>query len=68
MNLSKNKPANLRQLRESGWKSKTVKQEIHDNFLRMMREGEELFPGIVGYDDTRSFHVGHRVQLLQGVA
>jgi magnesium chelatase subunit I len=52
MNPTLHKPKNLRDLRASGWKSKTVKQEIHDNFLRMLREGEELFPGIVGYDDT----------------
>ena len=46
------RPVTLRELRESGWTSKTVKREIHDNFLRMLREGEELFPGIVGYEDT----------------
>ena len=27
------KPYTLSQLRSSGWQSKTVKQEIHDNFL-----------------------------------
>ena len=27
------KPSTLRQLRDSGWQSKTVKREIHDNFL-----------------------------------
>ncbi|HEX5443257.1 MAG TPA: magnesium chelatase [Pirellulales bacterium] len=46
------KPTNLRELRESGWKSKSVKREIHDNFMRMLTGGEELFPGIVGYEDT----------------
>ena len=46
------KPNNLRDLRVSGWTSRTVKQEIQGNFLRMLREGDELFPGIVGYDDT----------------
>jgi len=46
------RPTNLHQLRESGWVSKTVKQEIHDNFLRMLASREELFPGIVGYEDT----------------
>ena len=46
------KPSTLRQLRESGWQSKTVKREIHDNFLRMLAKGDELFPGIVGYDST----------------
>jgi magnesium chelatase subunit I len=46
------KPANLAQLRASGWESKTVKREIYDNFLRMLATGEELFPGIIGYDET----------------
>src|SRR5262249_28008075 len=46
------RPTHLKALRDSGWKSKTVKQEIRDNFLRMLRAGEELFPGIVGYDST----------------
>src|SRR6516164_4191674 len=46
------RPANLKELKESGWVSKTVKQEIRDNFLRMLQEGEELFPGIIGYDYT----------------
>ncbi|MCG8651788.1 MAG: magnesium chelatase [Pirellulales bacterium] len=45
-------PLNLAELLESGWKSKTVKDEIRDNFTRMLAAGEELFPGIVGYDDT----------------
>jgi magnesium chelatase subunit I len=44
--------SNLRQLRESGWKSKTVKHEIRDNFLKMLARGDELFPGIVGYENT----------------
>jgi magnesium chelatase subunit I len=46
------KPATLSELRDSGWQSKSVKQEIHDNFLAKLQAGEELYPGIVGYDDT----------------
>jgi magnesium chelatase subunit I len=46
------RPQNLAELRSSGWQSKTVKQEIHDNFLAKLVNGEELYPGIVGYDDT----------------
>lgn len=51
---SETKPeaTNLRQLLESGWQSKTVKQEMRDNLLRMLASGETLFPGIVGYEDT----------------
>jgi len=46
------KPSTLAELRDSGWASKTVKQEIHDNFLAKLLAGEELYPGIVGYEDT----------------
>ena len=46
------KPHTLAQLRSSGWQSKTVKQEIHDNFLAKLQAGEDLYSGIVGYDDT----------------
>ena len=45
-------PTTLQGLNESGWQSKPVKQEIRDNFIRNLAEGEELFPGIVGYEDT----------------
>ena len=46
------RPRTLAQLRESGWKSRSVKQEIYDNFTAALSRGDELFPGIVGYDDT----------------
>ncbi|MGI9470997.1 MAG: magnesium chelatase [Rubripirellula sp.] len=45
-------PTTLRELNDSGWESKSVKQEIRDNFTRLLASGDELFPGIVGYDDT----------------
>ncbi|MFO0192446.1 MAG: hypothetical protein ACK54F_14465, partial [Planctomycetia bacterium] len=45
-------PKTLAELRASGWKSRPVKDEVRENFLRMLRDGSELFPGIVGYDDT----------------
>jgi magnesium chelatase subunit I len=46
------RPATLAQLRDSGWQSKTVKQEILGNFTRMLAADETLYPGIVGYEDT----------------
>jgi len=45
-------PTNLKELRDSGWQSRTVKEEMRQNFLRMLRDGDELFPGILGYEDT----------------
>ncbi len=49
---SSQRPATLQQLRDSGWKSRTVKDEIRANFLRQLQTGEELYPGIVGYENT----------------
>lgn len=46
------RPTNLAELRASGWKSRSVKDEVRENFIRMLRSGEELFPEIVGYNDT----------------
>ncbi|HEY2150432.1 MAG TPA: hypothetical protein VGH34_06480 [Vicinamibacterales bacterium] len=39
-------------LRKSGYRSRTVKQEIRDNLVAKLRTGETLFPGIIGYDET----------------
>jgi magnesium chelatase subunit I len=50
--LSKDRPSTLKDLRASGWVSKTVKDEIRDNFLTMLQRGDELFPGILGYEHT----------------
>ena len=46
------RPDTLKALRESGWQSKSVKYELRDNYLKALKSGEPLFPGIVGYDDT----------------
>ena len=46
------RPTTLAALRASGWTSRSVKEEVRENFLRMLAAGDELFPGIVGYDDT----------------
>lgn len=45
-------PSNLAELKAIGWQSKTVKQEIQSNFLKALADGTELFPGILGYENT----------------
>jgi magnesium chelatase subunit I len=42
----------LGDLRQSGYRSRPVKQEIRDNLVCKLRTGETLFPGIIGYDET----------------
>ncbi len=45
-------PRTLGALRASGWESVAVKAELRRNMVAAIRRGEELFPGIVGYEDT----------------
>ncbi len=51
-NKTHERPTTLRELRQSGWHSKSVKREMYDNFMRMLARQEDLFPGIIGYEDT----------------
>src|ERR1700722_10271508 len=50
--MTEHRPKTLKQLRESGWQSKSVKDELRDNFLTALKANETLFPGIVGYENT----------------
>lgn len=45
-------PATLGALKASGYRSRSVKDEIRANLIRRLGEGATLFPGIVGYEDT----------------
>ncbi|MBI5363375.1 MAG: magnesium chelatase [Planctomycetes bacterium] len=45
-------PATLGELKRSGWRSRSVKEELRSNLIAHLREGRELFPGIVGYGET----------------
>src|SRR5689334_12251535 len=44
--------ATVGQLKESGYKPCSVKDELRRNVIRKLKAGEELFPGIVGYRET----------------
>jgi magnesium chelatase subunit I len=46
------RPATLGQLRESGWESVPVKEELRRNAVARISAGEALFPGVMGYEDT----------------
>ncbi|HEU0003182.1 MAG TPA: sigma 54-interacting transcriptional regulator [Ktedonobacteraceae bacterium] len=45
-------PRTIGELRESGYKVLSVKEELRKNLIQKIRHGEELFPGIIGYEDT----------------
>ncbi len=45
-------PATIGALRESGWHSRTVKEELRANLVARLTAGAPIFPGIVGYEDS----------------
>jgi magnesium chelatase subunit I len=45
-------PTTIGELRASGWRSRSVKEELRANLLARLGEGEAVFPGVVGYDET----------------
>ena len=42
----------LGELKESGWESISVKEEIRQNVIEKIKSGETLFPDIMGYDKS----------------
>src|SRR6266699_2967739 len=46
------RPRTIGELRESGYRLISVKEELRKNLIQKIRRGEELFPGIIGYEET----------------
>ncbi|MCG8467990.1 MAG: sigma 54-interacting transcriptional regulator [Gemmatimonadetes bacterium] len=46
------RPTTLGALKESGYTTTSVKDELRRGLIARLESGEELFPGIVGYDAT----------------
>ena len=45
-------PRTLGELRERGYRSRSVKEELRSNLMTRLASEEPVFPGIVGYDET----------------
>ena len=45
-------PATIAELRESGWRSRTVKEEMRANLVARIAADRPVFDGIVGYEDS----------------
>jgi len=65
-----NLPKTLGELKKSGYKSKPIQQEMRDNLITAIQTKQNLFEGIIGYDDTvipdieRAILSGHNMNLL----
>src|SRR5205809_6014980 len=44
--------ATIGELRASGYRDRTVKEELRDNLLSHLEAGDELFPSIVGLSES----------------
>lgn len=55
------RPTSLGQLRESGWVSRTVKEELREHAIEKIAARQPLFPGVLGYEDTVLPQLEHAV-------
>ena len=46
------RPISLGQLRESGWKSRSIKAELREHAIEKIAAKEPVVPGVLGYEDT----------------
>jgi magnesium chelatase subunit I len=42
----------IRELKEAGYKSRSIKEEIRENLVQKLTAKEETFAGIIGYEET----------------
>jgi len=50
--MPETRPTTVGELKASGYRPRTVKEELRANLVERLRSGDSLFPGVVGYDDT----------------
>src|SRR3954468_23302891 len=42
----------IRELKEAGYKPKSIHEEVRQNLIKKLQNKEETFSGIIGYEDT----------------
>jgi len=47
-----NKARTIGELKASGYKMVSIREEMRRNLIALIREKKNIFPGIIGYDDT----------------
>lgn len=63
-------PRTLGELKKSGYKPKSIKEELRENLIAKLRNKETVFSGIWGYEETvipdleRAILAGHDINLL----
>ncbi len=68
--IDTNKIKTLSQLKKEGYQSKSIKEELRDNLIIKLRQKQNVFEGIWGYEETvipdleRAILAGHDINLL----
>ena len=61
------RPRTVGELRESGYRPMPVREEMRKNLIARIRSGEELFPGVYGYDETVIPHIVNAILAGQDI-
>ncbi|GBD14896.1 Magnesium-chelatase 38 kDa subunit [bacterium HR25] len=61
------KARTIRELKASGYRVLSVKEEMRKNLIQRMRQREELFPGIIGYEETVIPHLQNAILAGQDI-
>jgi magnesium chelatase subunit I len=61
------RPTTLGELRQSEYQVQDIKSEMRRNLVRRIAAGEELFPGILGYEETVIPHVENAILAGQDI-
>ena len=64
------KEITFKELKRSGYKDRTISEELKENLIAKIKSNEPVFPGLWGYDDTvvpqlkKAILAGHHINLL----
>ncbi|MBE0610706.1 MAG: magnesium chelatase [Dehalococcoidia bacterium] len=61
------RPRNVGELKASGYQVLPVREEMRKNLIAKMRAGEDLFPGIYGYEETVIPHIVNAILAGQDI-
>lgn len=59
--LKNKKPRTIEELKKVNYPLRTVKEEMRKNLMNKIQRGEELFPGIIGYEETVIPHIENAI-------
>ena len=61
------RPRTLGELKASGYKVLPVREEMRKNLIAKIRAGEDIFPGIYGYEETVTPHIVNAILAGQDI-